>query len=73
MPKGLVALHSASGTDEQLEAVIKAIADLAGGHQRNARRRQLDRQRDSVKAPADLGDCTVEGGTRCYTMGTFNE
>ena len=52
----LVALQSAPRADEQPEPVVQPIAHLGDRHRQQARRGQLDRQRDPVEASADLDD-----------------
>ena len=47
---------------EQAEPIVKAIADLIDREHFRARGGELDRQRNAVEAPADLGDsCGVRG------------
>ena len=54
MSQGLVALQTPAGADKQPEAVVETVADLACGHRRHPRRRQLDGQRNAVETTADL-------------------
>ena len=52
LPRGRVA----AATDEQLQPVLEPVAQRARTEQSQPRRRQLDRKRDAVDAPADVGD-----------------
>ena len=55
MAQRLVALQAPPCARQQPEAVVEPIADLRRAHRHHPGRRQLDRQRDAVEAPADLG------------------
>ncbi len=50
----LVALQPAPRSRQQPEPVTETVPHLLGAHRHHPRRRQLDRQRDPVQAPADL-------------------
>ena len=57
-----MARQRAAAACEQAKAVIQARSDLCHRQHRDARRRQLDGQRNAVQAPADLGQrCGVLG------------
>ena len=54
-PQRLLAAHRGARTPgQQPEAVMQAVADLDQRQDAHPRRRQLDRQRHAVEAPADL-------------------
>ncbi len=56
MAQRLMAFQTAPRADQQPEPVVEAITHFDDGHRLQARGGQLDRQRDSVEATADLGD-----------------
>ena len=47
-------LRAARSTGEEPEPFVETAGDLRGRHRPNARRGELDRQRDPVEVPADL-------------------
>jgi len=74
----LVALQSASRTDQQPEPVIKAITHFTGSHRRHPRGGQFDGQWNPIQALTNLDDC---GGftaidhreARRNALGAFDE
>ena len=60
----LVARQRAAAAGEQAKAIIQPRGNLGHRQHRHARRRQLDRQRDAVEAPADLRDRRGVAGIR---------
>src|SRR5581483_12195418 len=64
-------------TSEQTEPVVEPFQDLLHGQDANARRRELDGERDAVQAPADLGDVFGVVGreheVRTHTPRAFDE
>ncbi len=60
-PQRLVAFRSAApAAGEQVEALVETLVEARGDvgrrHQCDPRRRELERERDAVEAPADLAD-----------------
>ena len=65
-PERLLARQGgAAAADEESEAVVQPIDDGRDGQDRDARRRELDRERQPVEVMAESGDCRrVLGGQR---------
>ena len=77
-PEGLVTLDRAAATaGEQPEPLVEQGDDLVGVHAHDPRRRELDRERDAVEAPADLRDrpgiARVHGEARPRRRGAVDE
>jgi hypothetical protein len=48
--------RSRTARGEQGQALLEALGDPAGGQKAHLRRRELDREREALEAPADVGD-----------------
>jgi hypothetical protein len=74
----VVAFQSATRPDQQPESLIETITHFARRHRRHPRGGQLDRQREPIKAAANLHHCrrlvrVAQREARGHAVGAFDE